>query len=150
MTEIDEEKLLDNYPLPCTIEDTNLILKQMKNCICKIENKNGKGTCFFCYIQDNNKKIKVMITNNHVLNEEILKNIDNIKVSLNDNKEKKIINIKGRKIYTSEKYDTTIIEINSEEDKIYNFLELDEDIYDDINIFKNSIYILQYPKSLNE
>ena len=44
MTQIDKEKLLDKYPLPVTIDDTEIILKQMKYSICKIENKNGNGT----------------------------------------------------------------------------------------------------------
>ena len=50
MTQIDKEKLLDKYPLPVTIKDTEIILKQMKYSICKIENKNGNGTWFFCKI----------------------------------------------------------------------------------------------------
>ena len=64
-----KEKLLDLYPIPITIECTNIILQQMKNCICKINNKKGKGTGFFCKI--NNEL--VMITNNHVIDEEIIK-----------------------------------------------------------------------------
>ena len=50
MLEIEKEKLLQNYPIPVTIEVTNKILYQLKNCICKIENKNGNGTGFFCHI----------------------------------------------------------------------------------------------------
>ena len=69
MMEIDKEKLLNKYPLPVTIDETELILKQMRYSICKIENKNGDGTGFFCQIL--NKKL--LITNNHVINEEIIK-----------------------------------------------------------------------------
>ena len=122
MTQIEKEKLLENYPLPVTIDETNQILNQLKNCICQIENKNGKGTGFFCYIPYKNKKLKVMITNNHIIDEEILKINELIKVSLNDNKEVRNIKIKNKKLYTSVKYDTTIIEINSEIDKIYEYL----------------------------
>jgi len=64
ITQIDEEKFINNYPLPVTIDETELILKQMKNSICKIENKNGSGTGFFCQISNK----KVLITNNHVIN----------------------------------------------------------------------------------
>ena len=78
----------------------------MKNSICKIENKNGDGTGFFCEIS--NKKL--LITNNHVIDEKILKKSNTIRVKLNDNEKKDII-IKD--YYTSEKYDTTIIEINN-------------------------------------
>ena len=145
MTEVEKEKALDLYPLPVTIEGTNIILEQMKKCICKIENKNGNGTGFLCYIPYKNKKLEVMMTNNHIINEDIIKNNKSIEISLNDNKEKKIINIEKRKIYTSIKYDTTIIPINSEEDKINNFLEIDEEIFNN-NIYNKSIYILQYPR----
>ena len=143
MTEIEKEKALELYPLPVTIEGTNIILEQMKKCICKIENKNGNGTGFFCYIPYQNKKLEVMITNNHIINEDIIKNNKRIEITLNDNKERKIINIEKRKIYTSMKYDTTIIPINSEEDKIYNNLEIDKEIFNEnIDIFNKSIYIL--------
>ena len=37
-----KEKLLNLYPIPITIECTNIILQQMKNCICKINNKKEK------------------------------------------------------------------------------------------------------------
>ena len=149
MSEVEKEKLLDKYPAPVTIEGTNKILNQLKNYICKIENKNGNGTGFFCYIPYKNEKLEVLITNNHAINEEILKE-KRIKVSLNDEKENKIIELKNKKIYTSKLYDTTIIEINPVNDNIHNFLELDDQIFDDfINIFNKSVYILQYPKSLD-
>ena len=48
MIQGDKEKLLNKYSLPITIDETEIILKQMKNGICKIENKNGHGTGFFC------------------------------------------------------------------------------------------------------
>jgi surface protein len=143
---MEKEKLLEKYPLPITINGTKTILEQMEKYICRIENKNGNGTGFFCKIPCGNEEIKVMITNNHVINEEILKNAKKIKVTLNDNKIKKSILLKDKKIYTSIKYDTTIIEINPAKDKIDDYLELDEDIFDeDFNIFNKSVYILQYP-----
>ena len=79
MTQIDEEKLINEYPLPVTIDETELILKQMKYSICKIENNYGNGTGFFCQIL--NKKL--LITNNHIINEEIIKDKNIIKVKLN-------------------------------------------------------------------
>ena len=137
------EKLLNKYPLPVTISKTESILKQMKESICKIENKNGDGTGFFCKIL--NKKI--LITNNHVINEEIIKNNNILKVKLNDTI-KKYIKIKD--YYTSMKYDTTIIEIEIEDNNV-KFLELDEDIFDEkIEINNKSIYIIQYPKYCDE
>ena len=69
MTQIIEEKNLEDYPLPVTIQETSDILDQMKNYICKIENKNAKGTGFFCSFPHKNKKYEVMITNSHIINE---------------------------------------------------------------------------------
>ena len=74
-----KESLLKTYPIPITIESTKKILNQMQNCICKINNSNGKGTGFFCYISSPNnqkeKKIPFLITNNHVINKKQLKKI---------------------------------------------------------------------------
>ena len=151
MSKIEKETILENYPLPVTIEATEVILHQMKKCICKIENKNGSGTGFFCHIPYKGRLLEVMITNNHILNKEILKNDKIIKLLLNDSKENITLEIKDRKIYTSKKYDTTIIEINSEKDKIYNFLEIDQEIFDkNINMFNKSIYILQYHRNIDK
>jgi len=87
---MDKEKLLVKYPFPITISGTKTILEQMEKCICKIENKNGNGTGFFCKIPFNNQEMKVMMTNNHVINEEILKE-DKIKIAINDNQVKIMI-----------------------------------------------------------
>ena len=143
MTQVDKEKLLNKYPLPVTIDETEVILKQMKYSICKIENKNGKGTGFFCKILNN----KLLITNNHVINKEIINDNNLIKVKLNDNKIKKDIKIKN--YYMSIEYDTTIIEISDSDENI-NYLEIDDDILDDENIYNENIYIIQYPKYGNE
>ena len=128
MTQIVKEKLLDKYPLPVTIEKTDIILKQMKESICIIKNQKGNGTGFFCKRLDK----KLLITNNHVINEEIIEEIIEdkkiINVKLNDNKIVKDIKIKD--YYTSIKYDTTIIEIE-DNDKNINYLEIDDEIFND-------------------
>ena len=149
------EKFLERYPGPVTIEQTKKILSQLHNCICKINNKNGKGTGFFCYIPYKNKKIPVMMTNNHIIDEQILEGNNNIRVTFDD--DKKYIDIKlnnKRKIYTSgkDKYDTTIIEIKEEEGEIESFLELDDCLFEDgnINLYNESVYTLHYPKSFDK
>ena len=116
MTEIEKEIKIQDYPLPVTIDETNQILNQLRKCICKIETEKGIGTGFFCYIPYENRKLEVMLTNYHIIYEEILKKNERKKISLNDDKEIKNIKLKNRRLYTSEKYDTTIIEINSEID----------------------------------
>jgi len=139
MTQIEKESILKKSPL-ITIEKTEIILKQMKESICKIKNKKCDGTGFFCKIL--NKKL--LITNNHAINEEIIKEKKIINVKLNDNKIKKDLKIKD--YYTSIKYDTTIIEIEDNDETI-NYLEIDDEIFDEnINIDNESIYIIQYPK----
>jgi hypothetical protein len=89
-----------------------------------------------------------MITANHIINEQIIKQTNIFKLTINNEKEKKFIDINyKRKIYTNIKYDTTIIEILPEKDKIYHFLELDRHIFnEEINFYNESIYILQYQK----
>lgn len=48
MEDTEKESYIENYPIPITIEDTQIILEQMKNTICKIYKNNGdKGTGFF-------------------------------------------------------------------------------------------------------
>jgi hypothetical protein len=112
----------------------------MKESICIIENKNCDATGFFCKILDK----KLLITNNHIINGEIIKNKKIINVKLNDNKIMKDIKIKD--YYTSIKYDTTIIEIEVNDENI-NYLEIDDEIFNDnIDIYNKSIYIIQYPK----
>ena len=154
MEEIKKEKIIEEYPRAITIGETKIILNQMENCICRIIKNDGvKGTGFFCIINYKNNIIPCMITNNHVIDEEYIKNNNSIKVSINDNKEIKNIKIDdNRIIYTKpkEQYDTTIIEIKPEKDKINNFMEIDEDIFkENSEIIYNfhSVYILQYPKS---
>ena len=145
MEDNNKEKLLAGIPI-ITMECTEIILNQMKQCICEIKNNNGNGTGFFCKIP--NKNINLLITNNHVINEEIIKENDNIILRLNNDKEKKKIKLdENRKIYTSEKYDTTIIEIK-EEDNINKYIELDEDIFEEDKSNEN-IYIIQYPRLIN-
>ena len=125
----------------------------MKKNIIKISlNDGSKGTGFFCKIPFiNNNELKVLITNNHIINEEIIKENKKIQISINNDKEYKIIELENKKIYTNKEYDITIIEINKEKEEINNYIELDKDIMEQeiINLNKESIYILQNPNSLD-
>ena len=153
MDEIIKEKALDKYPLPVTIENTNKILDQLKKCFCKIKTKNGNGTGFFCKIPYNSKELTVLMTNYHVIDDNFINENKNITVTLNDDIDNKniVIDINEKMIYTSKKYDITIIEIEKEKEKINNFLELDENIFNENPVLYNeSIYILQYPKYGNK
>jgi len=147
MSGIKQKKLI-NYPEIVSLESTEIIINQMKNNIVKIYSNDGcKGTGFFCKIPFINKELKVLITNNHVIN---LK-LDKIIISINNDNEIKEIELKNRIKYTNKEYDITIIEIK-EKDNINNYLEIDKNIMKkDKNIIyvNNSIYVLQYPGGKN-
>jgi len=150
-----KEKIIDNYPVPVSLESTEIIVNQMKENICRIYMNNGsKGTGFFCKIPfpDKLNLLPVLITNNHIIDKNNLENDKQISLTLNNDKIKLKIEINdGRKLFTSKKFDTTFIEI-LEKDGIKNFLELDIDIenedFNDIYI-KKSVYCLHYPKDQN-
>ena len=145
-----QEKYIEKSPNPITIEGTENILYQMKNSICKIINNDGnKGTGFFCRIPYNDKLLTVLVTSNHVLNENYLENNKKIELTLNDGKKVKILELDNSRIkYTNKELDVTFIEIKSSKDKIVHFLDIDENINTDLeNYYINkSIYILHYPK----
>ena len=148
-----EQKIV-NYPEYVNIKGTEIILKQMKKSICKINAGNGKsGTGFFCYIPYQYKELKVLITNYHIIDENYIKNENNINLGINDNENYMNISLeKNKKIFLSEHDDLAIIEIN---DKEYlnniNFLELDKRLLNEKSektySSENSIYIVHFPNA---
>ena len=90
-----------------------------------------------------------IITCNHVINEDIIYKIKKFKISFENEKHSYEIKINGFKIvYTNKENDTTIIEINSN-DNLYghNFLNIDKEIYETKslkNIKNEIIYLLPY------
>ena len=156
MSDFIPQKLNKEQPIPVSIGNSKIILFQMENCVCKIylhEENDGIGTGFFCKITFNNNLLPVLITNNHVLNENDINNNNKILKLMVNNKIKKIKIDNSRKIYTNpdEDIDITIIEIKPNEDGINNFLEIEkDDIYQDketieLEYKKKSIYIMHYP-----
>ena len=148
-----DEKKISNSVDPVNIVCTEKILDQMKNCICKIKINGVFGTGFFCAIPLGNKEtIKVLMTNYHVLNENDMEEINKLNLLLNDEKEILSIDLGiERKIYLNKDYDVTMIELK-EEDKIKNYLELDDNLLKDnmeIIYESKSIYVLQYPNGKN-
>ena len=155
--EDNKQNILVGYPNIISYECTKKIKEQMERNICKINIGNSQGTGFFTKIPfpDLNNMLPVFITNNHIINNELLYNEDiKIKIDIYDESDNKEINLNNRMKYTDEEYDITIIEIKKE-DNINNYLELDEIIINDIinNINKNkiyineTIYIIQYPEN---
>ena len=71
-----KEKLITGYPNIITYECTKNILEQMENRICKIKIGLEISTGFFYTISFPDKKnsLPVLITNNHVIDNELLNN----------------------------------------------------------------------------
>ena len=147
---MENEKFLEEYPIPVSLEKTETIINQMKSSVCKIYAEDGsKGTGFFCKIPKDisDKKpskdnfIKTLITNYHVVNEKQ----KTINISIN-NDDQYISNIENKVLYKDEMADIIIIDIKSQKE-IDNFLELDLSIFKkgEENYKNESIYILNYP-----
>ena len=161
MEDNEKEKYINISPDPVSFNGTNNILNQMNNCVCRIYN-NGNGTGFFTKIPYKSKLLPVLITNNHIINENDIKNNKMITLYLNNDKIEKSFKIDNERLrYTNEKLDITIIEIKENKDKLNNkYIELDDSI---INYFKlnnslepnylnnkynnESIYVINYPKN---
>jgi len=128
---------------PVTLENSIMISEQLKKCICRIEINKEKGTGFFCFIQYNGKYLPVLIFAEYMLSDES----NEICIKLNN--ENKVIKVnEGRKVFRDRKLSTAIIEIIPQKDLIYDFLEIDQNIFqqNSENIFeKVSAYILHNP-----
>ena len=122
-----------SYVEPINISSSKKILEQMTNCICKIEVNNGRiGTGFICKF---NSMIFLM-TCYSIIDEKYFKENKELNLSLNDEHIKIDLRIK-REIYFNKEYDTTFIELKKE-DKIKNYLELDDNLFKD----NENIYII--------
>ena len=145
MDELIEEGLIKGAIDSIPIEKVETLLYQMKNCICKIIGK-LQGTGCFCKIPYEDKFIPVLMTNFHVIDDTFIRNNKQIVIYISEKKIILDIN-KNKKIYSNHDHDIFIIKI-SEDDKIKNFLEIDENIFieNSENSYKNeNIYILHYP-----
>ena len=88
------ESKINEYPDVIPYASILKIIEQMEKNICKIDSENRQGTGFFCKIPfpDLNNIIPVFITNNHLIDQNIL-NTKDIKISiyLKGEKDKKFI-----------------------------------------------------------
>ena len=127
---VKEKKIKDGVDI-ISKEKIEIILEQMKSYVCKINHKDTFGTGFFCMVPFGDIKMPVLITNYHIINNEILEKNNHINISYNDEKIAFVLDLcKKRKKYLCPEYETTIIELK-EDDKIKNFLELDENLFND-------------------
>ena len=155
-----KENYVKGQHKPINKDQLAIIFKQMEKVICKIqfirknkknEDENATGTGFFCKIQksDEFKYIPVLITNNHVLNENDILKGKSIKFTLNDDKISHQIIIDEKRIcYTNKTLDITIIEIKKSDNiDLKICLEIDDNIYENNpnDFYKDkSIYLLHY------
>ena len=154
MADINQENLIEEQKVSVSFEGTKKILFQMENCICKIYLKNEeKGTGFFCKIPFNNNLLPVLITNNHVLNENNIEDNEIIKLTINKEvKEIKLDSLRKKYTNSDKQIDITIIEIRQKIDGINDYLELEENEFSMKNIeleYKKKstyVYILHYLK----
>ncbi len=146
--EIVNENIINNQK-PIKLEKLKDILLKGEKCVVKIlieddnNNKIGSGTGFFCKLPIRNNYLNVLLTNNHVINEEFLEKKKELKIEYL--KQIKIINLnKNRFKFTNAYYDFTIIEILNE-DLINEFFEVEEYINEN-DCLNKEISIIQHPK----
>ena len=134
------------------IIDIRIYKKMVKfeNCICKLKIKEGNGgtyaTGFFCYIPS--KELRVLITNNHFINQDFLNNQKKLVIYIEEDEieKEKIINLDiDRFKFTDESLDATAIEI-LEEDLIDGYFQVDEEIIKDNEFINDSVFNLQFPE----
>lgn len=123
------------------------MIQQVNECICEITNNKDKtGNGFLCQIPfpDQFNLLPVLISSSHFLIPEQIRNTTLILDFGFPNPKKHVFINNFRKLYSSQKYDITIIEIIPEIDGLYNYLDLDdeslfednlEDIYKDKEIY---------------
>ena len=113
-----------------TKEKTELIIDQMKNCVCQVVG-NKIGTGFFCKIPHKDKLIPVLITNYHIIDDNFLNRNKKLNLLLDEKKVCLQLSInKSRKFYSSKEDESDIMILNiKEEDEINNYLELDENLF---------------------
>ena len=147
--EINQETHYERHQKSLSNNEMMRIFEQINKSICKIIDNHGSG--FICMIPypNNLNLLPVLITCNHIFDNNDL--VPRKKIKLVFEKEEKLIEIDdNRKVYKSNEYDTTIIEIKKTDGfNFKNFLEVDEDIFsDNLNEkYKNkNIYIIHYPK----
>ena len=124
-----KEMKVNNDPNLTTGQHKELSEKS-ESSLCEIKTNDGYGTGFICTLKfpDKNTKIVCLITNYHVINEDMINFKENIEIILN--KENiKIDLMKERRIWMDEKIDYTIIEL-LKEDNIFQSIKKSFDIYD--------------------
>ena len=134
------QKINEDNAIVNAYEIRGIHFYEIEKCICKIIRKTKTGTGFFCEIPE--KNIKLLFTNNHVIDEIYLEKGNKISFMISE-KEKEIYKEmdleKDRYKLTDKNLDFTIIEILPE-DNIQDFLKINNEHYE----IKDKIYSYQY------
>lgn len=147
------ENIIGNIP-PLTSQQTKIILSQLEKAVCKIYNsKTSIATGFLLKIPnpDQFSLLPVLITTNHFLKIEDIKKKKDITITFDNDKIVKNINLnEERLIYCNcdKDIDISILEIKPQKEGLNNYLDIDENIFEDnyeITYQNKPIYILQYP-----
>ena len=112
---------------------------QKENATCKLITGNGTG--FFCELQLKNNTMKVLLTCNHVLTENLIKKNSTITFKHQDTIKNLNINEK-RFVCTNEELDYTCIQILNE-DNLHDYFKIDTNINQDPKeIYKNELFAI--------
>ncbi len=134
------EKLF-NSQSPITMRATKRYEKKI-TATCKIiTGDKSNGTGFFCELKINNKLMKMLFTNNHVLNQ------FNSNIKIEHNRKRIEINIQNRFIFTNEDLDYTAIQI-LDSDNFDNFFHIEKNInckHPEEEYKYDEFVIIQYP-----
>ena len=144
-----KEKYITKSLEPISLKQTEKILSQMNNSICRI---NDKGTGFFVKIPYKSILLTALITNNQVINADDIQDNRNISILLNNDKKIKTIKLDNNRLkYTNEKLDITIIEIKEKVDNLNNdYLELEDNIINYLKLDKIELNKTESPDYLDE
>ena len=141
------------FPTTISVDKLSKVFEQIDKSLCKINLPNTLGTGFFCKINfpDESNLLPVMITTNHLLNEDSISDGKTLSIYLDKDKlVYKILMDNKRRKYTSPIYDITIIEILPKDNFEYiSFLNLDRGVLEHKSnyIYKNEpIYLIQYSR----
>ena len=142
-------KYLNIYDYSFSIENFEKLIYQLKNNICKIKNKEKKelGIGILCKIKYKSKKLKMLIINKDIINENDIKNKNSFLISFNNKEDKEIkLDNKRKKIIIKE-LNIILIEIKLNIDKIkIKYFNILNDIEDEIY---SNIYLIYYSKENN-
>ena len=100
----EEENTIARYPNLISHECSKKILEQMEKNVCKIKVGQIQGTGFFCKIPfpDKNNMLPVFMTNNHIINQDLLYKLDSkIEKSIKEEEESKVMDLNNRRKYTN-------------------------------------------------